>query len=143
MTAVCKKCGKLLIDYKSGNHRYCDDCRSIIRRESVKEAKKRYNEKQRLKKLVSRGVMKLCEKCEMPFKHNAGNQKYCKSCNEIVQRENYLKRIRKFRVKWKNRGEVLCPSPGTGWLGAKPKSDFNVELESVRREYKRLGLRYL
>jgi hypothetical protein len=67
-TIQCGDCGKT-IEYKAGNHKYCDECSK--KRKNKYDPKKQWNRRQ----------FKECQKCGVDLKKN--EKKYCADCAEV------------------------------------------------------------
>lgn len=126
---VCQRCGELL-EYRGGNHRYCDICRDVVN----KENKELWEAKHRSYKAH------FCVNCgKSIYGYRGRNHRYCKVCSDNIELENIRIAMMVYRSKWRG---ILTNDLGSGWLSNSPKNDFDDEFYSVRRELKRLRLDY-
>lgn len=79
--------------------------------------------------------------CGNPFKPTSNRQKYCKTHQKEVKKEQTRKRVQRFREEWPKgcrKGDKGLK--GTGSLGSKPQPNLEDEKQTIKNELKRLGL---
>lgn len=124
----CQECGTL-IEFKGGNHRYCDICRDKTRKGNMKAALERYHEKH----------THYCANCRKTLKNYKGrNHKYCPTCSENIEKENSRLRDHTYYRRWK---DVLPQTLGTGWLSQHANPDPYKEQKAIKRELNRLKVK--
>lgn len=135
----CKYCGKEFIK-KSNSQKYCSlQCSAAAKKVQDKQnSKERYRALNQEKHLLTA----TCEYCGEPFIKRHGNQKYCsKECSENKRLEqNADAAMRYYHHTKKQRGGDKVWGLGTGGLGQHKHDDWEVELQKVQNEMKRLRI---
>jgi hypothetical protein len=90
-------------------------------------------------------ALKYCKWCGDPFEVKSPNQQYClsdlKNCSQEAKRESWRRASDKYRKKYKNFLSISSVYKlGSGFLGSKPKKDFDKEHLAVQKEMERLRI---
>lgn len=135
----CKFCGKEFTK-KSNSQKYCSDrCKS-----EAKKLQDKQNSKNRYRKLKKKAPVLTgkCGCCGKEFIKRHGNQKYCsKKCAEtIILFQNANAANKHYHHVKKLRGGDSVWGLGSGSLGPHMHEDWQVEIEKIENEMKRLRL---
>ena len=88
----CEKCGES-IEFKGGNHKYCETCSIKIEKEKARLRIKGYRQQH----------THLCVNCgKTIYNYKGYNHKYCKSCTENIKLETIRVAMINYRRKWKD-----------------------------------------
>lgn len=134
---ICKYCGEHFTK-KNNSQKYCSESCKI----AAKKLQDSYNSRKTYMRNKSKKTLitATCEYCGKEFIKSHGNQKYCsKRCSENKNRELNADAANKYyhHVK-KLRGGDTVWGLGSGSLGPHMHDDWQIEIEKVKNEMRRL-----
>lgn len=84
-----------------------------------------------------------CKWCGKPFKKTHNRQEYCsEECSHYAHMEQKARYTREYRLKYKSGKSDSYWGLGSGSLGSHGEESFDDEQEAIRKEFKRLKLKW-